>query len=206
MDSVVPRYRREPPAEQVPLNSERPHLAICQVVDDRLVLPRDVRAQFMTDAIWGNEWRTILQSFDKAWSVDIGKSEVPSAPDQPTSSANAEDTMIEEAAVPYPTGEPVTIDKLKEKHGDPICELPVPDTPLTLIVVSGPGLYITAKQSYKLARADGAILYHGAGTWLMGDKAKKFEGDKGVPCRFANDSVKVIFEDWFQTGTNKFKA
>lgn len=57
----------------------------------------------------------------------------------------------------YPTGEPVTY-KLKEKHGDPICELPVPDTPLTLIVVSGPGLYITAKQSYKLARADGFFL------------------------------------------------
>ena len=46
--------------KKVPLNSERPHLAICQVVDDRLVLPRDVRAQFTTDAIWGNEWRICM--------------------------------------------------------------------------------------------------------------------------------------------------
>lgn len=44
--------------------------------------------------------------------------------------------------------------------------------------------------------------FDGAGTWLMGDNAKKSEGDKGVPCRFTSGSV--IFEDWFQTGTNSF--
>jgi len=186
MDKYVPRYKKELPAEEVPTAASRPDLSICQVVDTKMILPRDIRQQFLTCPVWGAEWRALLQKFDREWGCHEGTPvEVELAP-------------AVEVGPSYIPNEPDTLAKLKEKYGDPLAELPVPDSPTVLLLMTGPILFIMAKEAVTMRPFDGPLMLHGAGTWLTGEKATKFEAEnpgRGIPCRFEDDRRKVVLED-----------
>eukprot|EP00435_Cladocopium_sp_Y103_P015093 s4572_g3.t1 len=181
MDKALPRYRPDAPPEEIPSQAVRPELALCQWVDGKLILPRDIRQQFLCDPIWGGEWRSILSSYDKDWGCHAVQQ--PTVVDVPQS---------EPTGPTFMPNEPTTLAALKEKYGDPTAELPIPDTHAVLLVMNGPMLFVGAKEATTL-KPDGPIISHGAGSWLTAEKAVKFETDnpkKGIPCKFENDGAK----------------
>ena len=64
MEKATPRYRREPPPEEMPVNPERPTLKLRQISEGRLIVPRDIRQTFLSCSVFGPEWRSILKEFD----------------------------------------------------------------------------------------------------------------------------------------------
>lgn len=96
--------------------------------------------------------------------------------------------------------------KLREKYGEVLAELPIPDTAAVLILVSGPALFVAAKEATNLVPSDGPIITHGAGSWLTGEKASQYESTnplKGIPCLFVDDQARVVLEDTIQnSGTS----
>ena len=191
MDKALPRYRQEVPSEEIPIAAQTPDLCLCQIVESKLVIPRDIRQMFLADPIWGNDWRQKLSQFDRDWGTQVeGSSTAPVPPP-------ADQTQSVSAAQVFPS-EPDCLEKLKEKYGDPIAELPVVDTPVVLLLMTGPCLFVMGKQATTLLRSDGPLILHGAGTWLTGEKAVKYEGDnpgKGIPCRFEHDQANVVLEE-----------
>ena len=97
---------------------------------------------------------------------------------------------------------------LREKYGEVLAELPIPDTPAVLMLVSGPALFVAAKEATNLVYipSDGPIITHGAGSWLTGEKASQYESTnplKGIPCHFVDDQARVVLEDTIQnSGTS----
>lgn len=196
MDQVRPQYKRELPAEEIPPAATAPPLSICQMSEKKLVLPRDVRQQFLASPAWGAEWRTILQKFDRDWGVAAEtQNHVPAQSVGGNAGAASSDSGSGVVSMP---NEPNDIQKLKEKYGDPVVEIPLPDHPAVLVLVTGPALFIMAKEATKIDPADGAIILHGAGTWLTGEKATKYVENnpgKAIPCHFQSDADTVILED-----------
>lgn len=194
MEKALPRYKREVPPEELPAAATSPELGICQMIDNRLVLPRDVRQQFLSCPIFGAEWRTLLQQFDRDWGV--GNDELSTPP--PRNRQNPDSTPLNPsppATSAFMAGEPENKDKVVEKYGEVVAELPLPDTACSLLVMPGPVLFVAAKEACTLRPHDGPLILHGAGSWLTGEKADKYEHDnpkKGVPCLFANDLAKVV--------------
>lgn len=189
MEKALPRYKKELPTEEIPVANSRPNLTICQIMDSRLILPRDIRQQFLCCPIWGGEWRTILQQFDRDWGC------------QSEDSAPAVPVVIDEGgSSPFMPNEPNTLEKLKEKYGDPLAEFPVPENPAVMLLMTGPALFLMAKESIVIKPSNGPVILHGAGTWLTNEKATKFESEhpgKAVPCRFESDTNNVVLEDCF---------
>eukprot|EP00435_Cladocopium_sp_Y103_P029455 s2934_g7.t1 len=179
MEKYLPRSKKELPAEEVPAATSRPELSICQIVDGKMILPRDIRQQFLTCPVWGTEWRALLQQFDREWGCH-----------ETTAEPVSESAPTVDVGPSYMPNEPDTLAKLKEKYGDPLAELPVPDSPTVLLLMTGPVLFIMAKEAVTMRPFDGPVILHGARTWLTGDKAAKFEADqpgRGIPCRFEDD-------------------
>ena len=161
--------QKEVPAEEVPIMCERPDLAICQVVDGKLCLPKDVRQTFLGCPIWGGEWRALLAQFDKDWNGQIGSDEL-----QTPAQKRGGDDGGEEQTPPDPSpprspfiiGEPATLEKVKEKYGDITSKMPLADSGCALALVSGPtgpALFVIAKEATCLRQVDGPIISHGAG-------------------------------------------
>ena len=73
MDKFTPRYKAQPPPEDLPREVAKPQLKCCQIVDQKLVLPSDLRGQFLTCPVFGPEWRSLLETFDKQWSTPLGE-------------------------------------------------------------------------------------------------------------------------------------
>ena len=72
MQNLTPRYKKDVPQEDLPKATERPSLKICQIGEgNKLVLPKDIRSQFLQDPVWGAEWREIITQFDSQWSAPI---------------------------------------------------------------------------------------------------------------------------------------
>ena len=209
MDKMLPRYKKDVPAEEIPAPCEKPELLICQVVDSKLILPRDIRQQFLGCPVWGAEWRSILSQFDRDWGTQIGEEELRTPPTnrararEETPTPNA--PVREQLPVTLPN-EPDTMGKLREKYGEVLAELPIPDTAAVLILVSGPALFVAAKEATNLVPSDGPIFTHGAGSWLTGEKASQYESTnplKGIPCLFVDDQARVVLEDTIQnSGTS----
>ena len=72
-------------------------------------------------------------------------------------------------------GEPETLDTLKAKYSDRT-EM-TGSTSYNFILVPGPKLFVVATDALHLKAADAAIISHGAGVWLLGDKADKYQAD-----------------------------
>ena len=201
MDKALPRYKKEAPQEELPTALTKPELSLCQMVDGKMILPKDIRQQFLACPVWGQEWREILTKFDRDWGCEVGDPVTP-PPNQRMAALNTPSPMnppVRQALPPTMPGEPTTIEKMKEKYGDVVAELPLGTTGVTLALVTGPALFMVAKEACTVSPMDGPIISHGAGSWLTGEKADKYESNhpgSAIPCVFVDDLAKVVLEDW----------
>ena len=178
MQDRLPRYRSELPEEEQPANAEVPELKLCTLIDECLVLPRDVRAEFLTDAVRSPEWRRILQEFDRTFGSNAGPAPVP-----------AGDQSSESAAFSWAevfTAEPSQTADFHAKYDahvkgkcawcPELVAYIVDDTPANHEGASNPPkFFVEAKEDYVLPSEP--ILVYGAGAWLMDAKATQFLED-----------------------------
>ena len=206
MDKVMPRYKKSPAPEDLPKCPEQPELKICQVSDGKLLIPQDLRRTFLVDPIWGPEWRALLQSFDSDWGVAIPDAAPTSspAPSRTTESTNPSTSKKEEEEdskswwQQFFKGDPTTYDEVKAKYGDDVTEMAGLDASTSFLLTPGPALYINAKEAVLLKLSHQPLICHGAGVWLLGEKAERFLKDhpgKGIPCSWTSDEVAVVIED-----------
>ena len=210
----MPRYKKEPAAEDLPKPISMPELKVCQVVNKLLIIPKDTRNRFISDPMFGPEWREMLSQFDKLWTSTIGevKVEPPQISPVKTEKSKSEggETQVEkkeqEDSFDWSlvfTGEPETIEALKAKFSDGITELPVASSAnpgLTLMLTPGPCLFVAAagNDPIHLTANTQPVISHGAGVWLLGEKAAKFQANnpqKGFPCTWSSDGVLVVLEE-----------
>ena len=209
MATILPRYRKSPPVEEMPSQPARPDLRICTISEGKLVVPRDVRQSFLSCPIWGPEWRDFLKTFDRDWGVAIPmaspqkSSSVSEGGSPPPGGVKEEDAKMEADALAfwatqYPD-DVKTLDALTAKYGQDVTEMAGPEKGTSLILTPGPQLYLTAKESaitLHMSRV-APVISHGAGTWLLGPKADKFRQDnptKGIPCIWKTDEIPVLVE------------
>ena len=202
MHSQTPRYKKEVRMEDLPRQVEPPTLHICQLADSRLILPRDIRQLFLQDVMHSPEWREILQKFDRDW----GSAEVQTPSSGPTVKPEVKSEVKSEEEIKSEPcdlsgqfqGSPKTLEKVKEKYGaDNVVEMTAFSN-TSLLLVPGPHLFIMAKESVDLKGLGAPIIAHGAGVWLVGEKAKRFEASnagKGIPCKFTSDQAACVLED-----------
>lgn len=196
MDKATPRYKSSPAQEDLPAAPSAPDLKLCQVVGGKMVIPQDVRKAFLTCPVWGPDWRETLKKFDQDWGVAI--------PD-PVGGKEASATSSEALATDakdfwdgYFPGEPTTYEALKGKYGDDLTEVAGVDASTSFVLAPGPCLFINAKEAVLLKKSDTALISHGAGTWLLADKADKLlreQPGKAIPCCWSTDQALVIIED-----------
>ena len=196
MDKATPRYKSAPAAEEMPSSPTMPELKVCQMADGRLTIPRDVRQAFLSDPVWSPDWREQLERFDADWGVAI-----PSAVAmvQDPSAGSSEVAAPTEFWKKYFADEPATFEALKTKCSDDFTELAGPDSSTSFVLAPGPALFVNAKEAVCMKNTGTPLVCHGAGTWLLGDKAEKFQKDhpgKGIACAWTSDQVLVVVEDW----------
>lgn len=211
MDKCTPRYKALPPAEDMPKPMERPTLKVCQIVNSKLVLPKDVRAMFLSCPVFGPDWRQLLTDFDKQWG-NVSQPNEPT-PAQGGAGLKQEQAKVEAGAVAAVkkeavslappgfnwdsvfVGDKTTYEDVKKHHGSEQCvELPTTIAGLVLVITPGPCLYAVGKDACVI-ETTAPIISHGAGAWLLGDKANKFitnSPGKGFLCHWTNDEVPVV--------------
>ena len=214
MDRQTPRYRKDVPVEELPKKVEKPNLRVCQIIESsRLSLPRDVRQLFMQDAVWSPEWRELLLKFDEHWGPvansggGSGQQEGPSGSTAAPAAASGNSIPgvvkqeVKEETFDWDNtfkDEPDSLEKIKAKFGaENLVEIPAVGNS-SFILVPGPFLFLLAKEALVLKQWAAPIITHGAGVWLLGEKAKKFATNnpgKGVPCSWSDDTPYVVLED-----------
>ena len=216
MDKQSARYKKVAPADDMPKEPELPTLKICQFSGQKLTIPPDIRQHFMQCPLFGPEWRDIITKFDKDWGVTVASPE----PQQPNQSpGNGGTTPKNEASPPNPEQNivkqefkmepfdfktmfpqhPKTLTSLRSKFGAELTEMVGPTSSTSLFLAPGPELYIMAKDATHIKPDDAPVVMHGAGSWLTGDKAVKFEANnpqRAIPCCIDSDQVGVVYEDW----------
>ena len=216
MDKQSARYKKVAPADDMPKEPELPTLKICQFSGQKLTIPPDIRQHFMQCPLFGPEWRDIITKFDKDWGVTVASPE----PQQPNQSpGNSGTTPKNEASPPNPaenivkqefkmepfdfktvfSQRPKTLTALRSKFGAELTEMVGPTSSTSFFLAPGPELYIMAKDATHIKPDDAPVVMHGAGSWLTGDKAVKFEANnpqRAIPCCITSDQVGVVFEDW----------
>ena len=206
MDRQTPRYKKDCSPEDLPKQAEKPTLRVCQLNDSKLVLPRDVRQMFLQDPVWAPEWREMLVKFDEQWGAATsgGAAAEAAAPEaKGGGDVKSEGTgEVKSEAFDWDSvfaGEPTSVDKIKEKHGaGNVIEI-VGVSGTSFLVAPGPCLYIVAKEATILKKLDVPVIMHGAGMWLLGEKARKFKANspgKGIPCSWSDDCGLVCLEDF----------
>lgn len=213
MDKVTPRYKKEAAQEDMPKKAEVPPLKICQLGEGgRLLLPRDIRTQFLQDPVWGGEWRTIVAAFDQQWGQPIADAAPSPAPSGNGSTPGGsppgsglvapKEEIVENLSAEFDwskafPGEPETLETLKTKYSE-LTEM-TGGKGYNLILVTGPKLFVVATDALHIKASTGSVIAHGAGNWLLGDKAEKFNKEhpgKGIPCAWTNDlPLVVLLED-----------
>lgn len=202
MAERLPRYKPEADLENMPAEPLEPELRLCTILDGCLCLPRDVRQEFLTDAVRSPEWRKMLQEFDRVFG-----------------------THAEPEAAPVTDGQaPVAFDWQKAFPGEITDKDPwhvefdgkvkgkfqwCPELMAYLVECEADQaseetvhkkfrLYVEALGDYTIAATDPALTY-GAGSWLLEGKAEQFitdnpQGHKAVLCEFTSDTVPVLLE------------
>ena len=210
MEGKVPQYKREPRQEDIPRPVEQPSLRVCQVVDSVLILPRDVRAQFLHDPCVGPEWRAILAEFDRIWSSNPVPN--PAAAPSPEKSVDSPiKAKLQDPGTDFQWASvfaeaPTTFEELKNKFGSDLLEMAGPTSAYSFAVGPGPELYVIAKEPVEL-KPEETIITHGAGAWLLGDKGKKFMANnpgRGVLCQWEADTSPVVLEEGYRVQFHVF--
>ncbi|CAK9060296.1 unnamed protein product [Durusdinium trenchii] len=191
--------------EDLPKAVSKPELRLCSLVDNKLIVPQDVRAHFMKCPIYGPEWRSLMAQFDKDWGAPATATPATPAANLKAESVKTEGpgtkTESKEEAFDWDTcfkDSPKKLETLKAKFPSDLMELPGPMAATSFFVAPGPQLFILAKEACEVRAVDGPFLSYGAGVWITGDKVTKFVANnpgKGVPCGFQDDQVVVTMEE-----------
>lgn len=207
MDGQSKRHKKDVPSDDLPKAPELPELKLCQHNNGKISIPRDVRQHFMQCPVHGPEWRELLVAFDKDWGATPPPAGA-GGENQPGTRENTKPEVKEEMESAFKlepfdwatcfSGSPTTLDALKQKFGADLTEM-VGIGKTLLYLAPGPQLYVGAKEcAVHLKALEGAIVSRGAGSWLTGDKAAKFESnnpDRGIPCKIDSDDIGCIYED-----------
>ena len=214
MDKQTIRYKKDASPDDLPKNPEVPALKLCQFANQTLTIPRDVRAHFMNCPLFGQEWRELVKQFDKDWGTPAPEPTATGTPAQGQGQAGGAGGAPGNAAVKtevkkefkfeafdwsttFP-GSAATVAKLKEKFGSELHEMVGVSGSTSFFLAPGPELYVGAKEATCIKSSDAPIVSHGAGSWLTGEKATKFQThnpDRGIPCKLENDEFPAVFED-----------
>ena len=212
LNKGVTKYKPEPEPEALPENPEDPTLRLCSLDGGVLILPRDVRSQFLTDPVRAPEWRGILQEFDRCYgsaSTESAESEVIAAGD--ASAPTAEQglaAMGVAAEFEFPTE--TTADwharcdanvKAKFNWCPEISAylVPKPDQGDDEMALEDFELYVEATAEYTIGK-DEPFLTYGAGSWLQdAGKVDAFlenapPNHRAVNCCFTSDADLVVLE------------
>lgn len=171
MEGKVPQYKREPRQEDIPRPVEQPSLRVCQVVDSVLILPRDVRAQFLHDPCVGPEWRAILAEFDRTWSSNPVPN--PAAAPSPEKSVDSPiKAKLQDPGTDFQWASvfaeaPTTFEELKNKFGSDLLEMAGPTSAYSFAVGPGPHLYVIAKEPVELKRRPSSPMELEHGFWVI---------------------------------------
>ena len=203
LNKGVVKYKKEPDVDTLPQDPEMPNLKLCSLDGGVLILPRDVRSQFLTDPVRAAEWRRVLQEFDRCFSCVATESLEASAIGSADPQANSQDADI---IVEVPT------EASSEWHAR--CDSKIkakfnwcPEITAYLLEKTGSDdenaledyeLHIEATSEYKICNDD-AFLTYGAGSWLQDAKVDQFidsapPNHRGVTCSFTSDSDLVVLE------------
>lgn len=211
MDKKDHKYKKEVSADDMPKDPKIPPLKLCQYNDGRLQIPRDIRQHFMQCALHGPEWRDIIVKFDQDWGAPTAAAPTsPSTPSPPSngssnpSGGSPADVKIEaklEDGFEWFSifkDSPSTLATLKQKFGSDLTEMAGIGSTSSFYLAPGPQLYLVAKDPIHVKCTQSPIISHGAGSWLTGDKATKFEAntpDRGIPCKLDSDQFPCVFEE-----------
>ena len=204
----TPRYKPEPNHEDLPSQPSEPTLRICTMVDGTLVLPRDVRGEFLTDVVRSPEWRKILQEFDRCFGTASQPSSEQAAAaagdaGEPVGAAAADQTAFQwPSATAAAEWHAQWDDKVKAKFAWS------PDLTGYLVEKESEAednlpdfhLYVEAMADVSIFPED-AFLTYGSGTWLTGAKVANFVENapvnhRGVALLLETDLVPVVLEAW----------
>ncbi|CAK9014066.1 Uncharacterized protein SCF082_LOCUS12189 [Durusdinium trenchii] len=205
MDKQQQRYKKDVPADDMPKAPSVPELKLCTHNEGRLSIPTDVRKHFIQCAIHGPEWRDILVQFDKDWGAPVAGTPngspiapVPIKNETANNGSPGETPKVEPKVEPdfewanTFKESPATFAELKNKFGDELNELAGLASTSSFFLAPGPQLYLVAKEPIHLKCMEGALISYGAGSWLTGEKATKFESnspDRAIPCKLSSDQV-----------------
>ena len=165
MQNLTPRYKKDVPQEDLPKATERPSLKNCQIGEgNKLVLPKDIRSQFLQDPVWGAEWREIITQFDSQWSAPIpeGVATDPKTPSPERLVAKKEEAVEQHLGSDeqywksvFP-GEPETLADFKAKYTD--CTDMAGGTTYAFALVPGPKLFVVATDATHIKATESAII------------------------------------------------
>jgi hypothetical protein len=201
--------------------TEPPSLALCRLVDSRLVLPQEVRAKWLRDPVRSNQWREILSKFDAAYSGAAAETDArlaggAAAPVTTVGSAAAEDTEpaggheAAASATGWFPGEPTTFEAVKAQYPNSTSFDHVSGKCFFLLTETAmegaedgstiKKLFLIGKESVivgGLNDATGFFLGHAAGLWYQQAKAQKFVRDnpgKSFVADWCDDQVLCCLE------------
>jgi len=166
---------------QMPDAIEVPTLSVLKNVDGKLCIPSDVRQRWLQDPIRNFEWKKILGKFDQhhgqvsSLSPPVGVSAdavVTSGSDAVvTSGSDAVVTSGSDLMPPEWADEPTTLEAMLRTY-TVASTFSLSEGGLVAKVVEGPKLFIAAPVAGAFD-TESPLLCHGAGAWLLDEKAKK---------------------------------
>jgi len=194
-----------------------PDFKLCKLIDQKLVLPQEVRERFLRDPVRSNEWRDVLRKFGAVYSTSSGGQPAATAE---VAAAGVADNGQEPSAAPdavscdqwFPA-EPQNFDAFKAQyprsvsfdHSNGKCFFAMVDIPVEgEPEVSEKKLFLVGKEAVTLGELnDGYLLGHAGGTWYQAAKAIKFVKDnpgKGYIAEWSTDEVLCVLEKGGQDG------
>lgn len=211
----LPRYQAEAQQDEMLPTPQGPELRLCQVVDNVLVLARDIRQRFLTDPVRSPDWRRVLQEFDRVFSTPANPGDVSAAAGGGQAASGTGEAPFDWKEV-FP-GEPSDAQQFQNQFSGKIkakfsfC----PELTCYIVQVEETSadedqglpvfrLYLEASQDYNLSKTDPFLTY-GAGVWLTEQKADSFletapQNHRGVLCAFHSPRDLVVLEDWGVVG------
>ena len=206
MEKKTPRYQADPPQHEMPLDPSEPELKLCSLLEGVLVLPRDIRTEFMSDPVRSPEWRKIVQEFDRCFGSHAPATPAAAASGTEEAAAAGGSDFNWSTVFPSEVREKAAWHEKYDAQIKGKCQW----CPQLTAYLVDPGktpegqpikymLFVEASEDYT-AFADDAFLSYGAGSWLLDSKVDSYleenqHGYKGVMCKFTSDLDPVTFED-----------
>ena len=185
---------------------EVPTLSVLKNVDGKLCIPSDVRQRWLQDPIRNFEWKKIVAKFDQhhgqvsSLSPPVGVSAdavVTSGSDAVVTSGSdavvtsGSDAVVTSGSDLFPD-EPKTLEDMLKTY-TVASTFTLSEGGLVAKVVEGPKLFIAAPVAGAFD-TESPLLCHGAGAWLLDEKAKKAMQEPILHC-INLISSKDIFSD-----------